>query len=393
MTMWHLTVLVSILTMIGPFTIDAYLPAFESMEADFNVPRSFMTQTLGAYFIALGASTLVWGAITDTFGRKPVILMSLGSYVIASLACAVASDYDHFLLFRIIQGLSIGGALIAGRSMVRDVLDTKDAQKVMAKAMMLFSVSPVIAPILGGFLHDLFGWRSIFWFLVIYGCVVFLYALIIAKESLDSNNKSSIRIKHVSGVYLRTLKSPHYMRLVIIFTAAFSSFFVFIAGAPTIMFDILELGPTSFYVLFLPVVTGISLGAMASNRLLSHYSATQIMHFSISAMFALSVINLSLNSILDTSIVRIVAPLALYSFCLSIMMPVITVEILNCFPNNRGSASAMQNFIQMCFNGFVVNVIVASLGVLFLNFTLAQLILMSIAFVLWLFDYKHTKSS
>lgn len=391
MSKWHLTALVTILTMIGPFTVDTYLPAFESMELDFNVPRSFLTQTLGAYFIALGASTLVWGALADTFGRKPVILLSIGSYVFASLACALATSYDQFLLFRIIQGLSIGGSLIAGRAMVRDVLDTKDAQKVMAKAMMLFSISPVLAPILGGFLHDLFGWRSIFWFLVIYGSLVFLYALIMGRESLDSKNKSSIRIKQVSSVYLRTLKNPHYIRLVLIFTASFSSFFMFIAGAPTIIFDMLELDATSFYLIFVPVVAGITLGSMTSNRLLNHFNATQIMHFSICAMFTLAFVNFGLNFIFEPSSLRIIAPLPFYSFSLSIMMPVISVEILNCFPNNRGSASAMQNFIQMCFTGFSVNIIVASLGVLIFNFTLAQVLLITIAFVLWLFDLKYTK--
>ena len=129
MTKWHLAILVSLLTMIGPFTIDTYLPAFESMEKDFNVSRALMTQTLGAYIMAFGASTLVWGALTDAIGRKPVILLSIGGYVVASLACAIASNYDQFLLFRIIQGIAVGGGLIAGRAMVRDVLDTKDAQK------------------------------------------------------------------------------------------------------------------------------------------------------------------------------------------------------------------------------------------------------------------------
>jgi len=393
MTKWHLTVLVSLLTMIGPFTIDTYLPAFASMEQDLNVTRALMTQTLGAYIMAFGASTLVWGALTDAIGRKPVILMSIGGYVVASLACAVASNYDHFLLFRILQGVAVGGALIAGRAMVRDVLDTQEAQKVMAQAMMLFSASPVVAPLFGGFLHEIFGWRSIFWFLVIYGGAVFIYAAIMVKESLDINNRSSIRIKQVTSVYIRTLKDPHYIRLVLIFTACFSSFFVFIAGAPTVIFDMLKLDVTSFYVLFIPIVSGITLGAVASNRLLNHFSAIKIMHFAICGMFGIALVNLGLNFIADISIARIMIPLALYSFCLSIIMPIISVEILNCFPNNRGSASAMQSFIQMGFNGFSINVIVASLGVLLLNFTLAQLLLMSLAFVLWMFELKSAKKS
>ncbi len=392
MTKWHLTILVSLLTMIGPFTIDAYLPAFESMEKDFSVSRALMTQTLGYYIVAFGASTLVWGAIVDGIGRKPVILLSLGAYIVTSIACALAASYEQFLLFRIFQGLSIGGALISGRAMVRDVLDTKDAQKVMAQAMMLFSVAPVIAPVLGGYLHDYFGWRSIFWFLVLFGLAVFIYAVIVLKESLAFSDRNSTRLKEVTTVYFRTLKDPHYLRLVFIFTATFSSFFVFIAGAPTIIFDILSLGTTDFYVLFFPGVAGIMLGSAASDRLLNHYSALKIMHYALLAMFALAIINLTLNFVLDISPVRVILPIALYAFCLAVIMPIVSVEILNCFPNNRGSASAMQSFIQMGFNGFTISIIVASLGSLLLNFTLAQAALMTVAIILWFVDLKSRKT-
>lgn len=390
MSKGHLAVLVSLLTMIGPFTIDAYLPAFESMEQDFEISRALMTQTLGYYIVAFGASTLIWGAVADGIGRRPVILLSVGAYILTSIACAVATNYEQFLIFRIFQGLSIGGALIAGRAMVRDVLDTKDAQKVMAQAMMLFSIAPVIAPILGGYLHDYFGWRSIFWFLVIFGTAVFIYASIITKESLAHNDRNSTRLRQVTSVYIRTLKAPHYLRLVFIFTATFASFFVFIAGAPTIIFNVLSLGTTDFYVLFVPGVTGIMLGAAASDRLLNYFPAKKIMHYALCAMFAMAVINVALNYIVDISIIRVVLPLALYAFCLSVIMPIISVEIINCFPNNRGAASAMQSFIQMGLNGLTISLLVASLGVIFFNFTIAQLLIMSIAIILWIIDLKSS---
>ena len=112
-SMWKLTLLVSLLSMIGPFTIDTYLPAFESMENDFRVTRALMTQTLGSYLMAFAISTIIWGAIADWIGRKPVILMALGSYCFASIACALASNYEQFMFFRILQGLGIRGSLIS----------------------------------------------------------------------------------------------------------------------------------------------------------------------------------------------------------------------------------------------------------------------------------------
>ena len=172
----------------------------------------------------------------------------------------------------------------------------------------------------------------------------------------------------------------------------FSSFFVFIAGSPTIIFDVLALGTTDFYVLFVPGVSGIMLGAAASDRLLNYFPAIKIMHYALIAMFALAIINFALNYFAEISILRVVLPLALYAFCLSIIMPIVSVEILNCFPNNRGAASAMQSFIQMGINGFIISLIVGALGTLFLNFTLAQISLMTFAIVLWMIDIRSSKN-
>ncbi|MEB8432934.1 multidrug effflux MFS transporter [Cocleimonas sp. KMM 6892] len=385
---WHLIILVSLMSMVGPFSIDTYLPAFESMEADLGVNRILMTKTLGAYLMAFGASTLVWGAITDWIGRKPVMIISLGSYFISSAACALASDFDHLLWLRVFQGLGVGGALIAGRAMVRDVLDTKDAQKAMAYVMMLFSAAPALAPVIGGWLHDFFGWRSIFWFLAIYGIVVMAYAVIVARESLPQENRSSIRIQEVSRVYLRTLQSPRYLRLVFILAFAFASFFVFIAGAPTLLFDVLGLEASSFYVLFVPMVSGIMLGAVVSNRLIHFLSSKQILTIFITLMLAISIFNWSLNYLAEISIVRVIGPLALYSFGLAVIMPVLTIEIINCFPNNRGSATAMQSFIQMVFNGITASFIVASLGTVLSNFIITQIVLILAAVALWLYELR-----
>ncbi len=383
---WKLTLLVSLLSMIGPFTIDTYLPAFESMEQEFSVTRALMTQTLGLYLMAFAVSTLVWGALTDWIGRKPVILMALGSYFIASIACALATSYEQFLFFRILQGLGIGGSLISGRAMVRDVLGTRDAQKVMAKAMMLFAISPAIAPIIGGWLHEAFGWRSIFWFLAFYAVSVFLFALFGIKESLKMENRNSIHIHKVSRVYLRTLSNSHYLRLVFILAASFSSFFLYVAGAPTLLFDVLKLAPTDFYILFIPVVSGIFIGSIISNRLIDRFTGRQMINIFLTSMLFVALLNLIIAHTIKPTIYSTLIPLILYSISLATIMPVLTVRIIDCFPNNRGSASAMQSFIHMGFNGLSVSFIVAILGASIMNFSYAQLSLISIAFLLWLID-------
>lgn len=376
------------LSMIGPFTIDTYLPAFESMEQSFGVSRVLMTQTLGYYLMAFAVSTLVWGAITDWIGRKPVILIALGSYAIASIGCALASNYEQFLFFRILQGLGIGGSLISGRAMVRDLLDTKEAQKVMAQAMMLFAISPAIAPLIGGWLHDAFGWRSIFWFLVMYASSVFLFSLISTQESLPRGKRNSIHILQVSRTYSKTLRNPHYLRLVFILALAFSSFFLYVAGAPTILFNILGLASTDFYILFIPVVAGIMIGAIISNFLINRLTGREMISVFLSMMLLIAILNIIITHTIEISIARILIPLTLYSLSLATIMPILSIAIIDCFPKNRGIASAMQSFIHMGFNGFSVSFIIALLGASIENFTYAQTALISVAFILWLIDSR-----
>ena len=374
--------------MIGPFTIDTYLPSFESMEQDFNVSRAFMTQTLGAYLMAFASATLAWGAFSDWLGRKPVILMALSSYFIASIGCALATSYEQFLLFRILQGLGIGGSLISARAMVRDLLDTKDAQKVMAQAMMLFAISPAIAPIIGAWLHDAFGWRSIFWFLGLYAAGTFLFSLLTSRESLPIEKRNSIHIMEVSRTYFKILGDLHYLRLVFILACAFASFFLYVAGTPTILFDILYFEPDQFYILFIPVVSGIIFGAIASNRLINSITNRQMINIFLTMMLFIAVINVLLTHVLDPSIFGLLTPLIFYSFSLATIMPIFSIMIINCFPQNRGAASAMQSFIQMGFNGIVVSFVVALLGSSMTNFSHAQISLISVAYLLWIIDSK-----
>ncbi len=387
--LWQLTLLVSLLSMIGPFSIDTYLPAFESIEQELSISRTLMTQTLGAYLIAFAVATLIWGAIADWIGRKPVILLALGGYGLASIACAMANSYEQFLLFRIMQGLAIGGSLISARAMVRDLLDTKAAQKVMSKAMMLFAISPAIAPIIGGLLHDAFGWRSIFWFLSIYAFSVLLFSLITTRESLPKLKRNSIHIVKVTKVYAKVLSNPHYLRLVFILACAFSSFFLYVAGAPTILFNVLHYQPDEFYILFIPVVSGILIGAVISNHLIGRISERQMLLVFLLAMFLIALINLLISTLFETSIITLLIPLIFYSISLATIMPLLSIMIINCFPHNRGSASAMQSFIHMGFNGISVNIIVAMLGANTQHFALAQCALISVALALWLLDQRR----
>lgn len=369
--------------MIGPFTIDTYLPSFPDIEMEFAISRALLTQSLASYLIAFALSTLVLGPLADRLGRRPIILGTLITYILASIGCASAADYSSFLAFRLLQGAAAGGGLVAGRAMIRDVFNPRDAQKAMSRVMMLFGLAPAVAPVIGGWLHDAFGWRSVFYFLAIYGSAIFCLILVRIPETLATTKRQSIHPVSVARVYGRALTHRRFQFLVFIVACYFGGMFLYVAGAPTVIFDFLRLDSNDFAVLFIPMVGGLISGAWISGRLAHSHDAEHTTRLALLVMALGTLLNSAQAQWLAPSIVTAVTPLVIYTIGIGMAMPAMTVLSLDCFPDNRGIASAMQGFIQMLGNAFISSIAVPFLSVQPGWLALGQTLLILIAWTLW----------
>lgn len=378
-----LTLIVALTTMIGPFTIDTYLPSFPAIEAEFGISRALLSQSLAFYLAAFAISTLVLGPLADRLGRRRVILGTLLFYVAASLGCALADDYGTFLFFRLMQGVAAGGGLAAGRAMIRDVYNPRDAQHAMSRVMMLFAVAPAIAPVIGGWLHDAFGWHSVFYFLALYSGVVYLLMLFLIPETLAPALRQSFHPVNVARVYGRTLVHRRFLSLVFIVSCYFGGMFLYIAGAPTVIFDFMNLESGDFAVLFVPMVAGMIAGAWLSGRLAHRWQAERTVKLALTLMALGTLLNVAQALWLPPSAVTMIAPLMLYTCGIGIAMPAMTVLSLDCFPHNRGSASAVHGFVQMLGNALIASVAVPLLSHHPSHLALGQLALVAIALLLW----------
>ena len=172
----RLALILGALAMIGPFSIDTIFPAFAVMEKALHVDKVAMQQTISMYLLGYAAMSLFHGPLSDSLGRKPVILAGIAVFTLASIGCALSTSMTQMLIFRIVQGLSAGVGLIVGRAIVRDALDGDDAQRLMSNISMIFGVAPAIAPIIGGWILGWSNWQAIFWFLSAFGLIVLLSA-------------------------------------------------------------------------------------------------------------------------------------------------------------------------------------------------------------------------
>jgi len=369
--------------MIGPFSIDTYLPSFESIEGEFSASRAMLTQTIAIYMVATAISTLFWGPLSDRIGRKKVILISLSLYSITSLACALASNYSEFLLFRVFQGIVASGGLVAGRAMVRDVYDSRNAQRVMGYVLMLFALAPTIAPIIGGWLHELFGWRSVFYFLSVYGLVNMLICSVVLNESLEVSKRQSFHPLYVFRTYIKTLLHFRFLALVLALATSFGGLFIYIAGAPTVMFDFLNLQSTDFWMQFLPMTCGIILGSFVSGKLIKFWPAQKIINFAFFIMAMGMLFNVAQANWLPAGVIWVLSPIVIYAFGVAISMPGLGIMALDCFPDNKGSAAAMQAFVQVIFAGLVAGLLLPVLSQSILAYASLQLFLLLSAVFFW----------
>jgi DHA1 family bicyclomycin/chloramphenicol resistance-like MFS transporter len=370
------------LSMVGPFSIDAYLPSFPDIEATFHISRAVLSQSLSVYLAAFAASTLLWGPLADHFGRRFVVMGSLSLYVFASIGCALAGDTAAFIGWRTLQGFTASGGMIAGRAMIRDAHDAESAHRAMAQVTLVFALAPAIAPVLGAWLHDHYGWRSVFGFLALFGILLIGLTAVI-RETLPEAQRQSVRPWVVARVYARTLQHRRFPLMILSLGFTFAGIFLYIAGAPTVIYDFLGLNADDFGVQFIPMVAGLMLGAFASGRLSHRVAPVRIVGIGFGVLAIGVVLNLVQVALFEATILFTVGPLVIYAVGTAMIMPAITILALDCFPHHRGTAASMQGFVQMLINAAVAGIAVPALHIQPHHFAIGQALFLSLALVLW----------
>ncbi|MEQ1667814.1 MAG: Bcr/CflA family efflux MFS transporter, partial [Sulfuriferula sp.] len=208
-----LAILLAGLATLGPFSIDTYMPSFPAIQASLQATPLQLQQTLSVYLFCFAIMMLFHGSLSDSFGRRPIILGSLVGFVMASLACAFAQDIHTLIILRGLQGLFAGAGMIVGRAMIRDLYAGAEAQRLMSKITMMFAVSPAIAPIIGGWLHLWFGWQSVFTFMAGLGLFLFILSYYYLPETHPPIGRQPFSFKPLIRNYHEVASHPHFLLL------------------------------------------------------------------------------------------------------------------------------------------------------------------------------------
>ena len=376
------------LAMLGPFTIDTYLPSFPAIAAEFGAGPAGLQQTLSAYFITFAVMTLFHGALSDSFGRKPVILGGLALYSIASVGCALSSDLAQLVLFRVMQGLSAGAGMVVGRAIIRDLFGGHDAQRLMALVTMIFGIAPAIAPVIGGWLQAWFGWRSIFLFLTAYGLIMLGICWLRLPESHPPSSRQPFAVAALARNYARLSRDARLMLLCAAVAFNFAGFFIYVVSAPAFIYDILGLRETQFAWLFVPGIAGIMFGAFISGRAAGRLGTGATVRAGYAVMFAAVVFNLGYSSLAAPAVPWSVLPVMVYTTGMALAMPSITLMALELHPAHRGMTASMQGFMQSFLSGVSAGALAPVLAGSAVTLALGMTGLLLVGWALWIIHQK-----
>ncbi|HYD80256.1 MAG TPA: multidrug effflux MFS transporter [Paucimonas sp.] len=379
-----LATILAALAMLGPFSIDTYLPAFPNIEQSLGASTLEVQQTLSVYMLAFGIMTLWHGALSDAFGRRNIILGWLAVFAVASLGCAAAHSVQYLWAFRILQGVSAGAGIVIGRAIIRDLHAGPAAERLLSLVTMIFSIAPAIAPILGGAIVRIFDWRSIFLFLFAYAVLLLWYCWKRLPESLPPEKRQKLSPRFLFHSYRQVFRSPlfHLKSGTVAFN--FAGLFLFISSAPAFITRHLGLGSGDFGWLFIPAVSGVFCGALTANRLAGKLSIDAQVRIGFFLLLGAAGANAAYHLFFPPALPWSVAPLFFYTFGMSIVAPGATLMVLDLFPEIRGIAASCQSSAVTILGAIVAGAVAPVLSRSTLGLAFGQLACAATALTLWL---------
>ena len=381
---WALAILLAVLGMLGPFSIDTYIPAFSAIAQSLNATPVQMQQTLSAYLFGFAFMNLFHGALSDSFGRRPVILWGLAMFTVASLGCALAQNVGQLIFFRALQGLSTGAGIVVSRAVIRDMFPPSEAQRVMSQVTIYFGVAPAVAPIIGGVIAEYLDWHSIFWFLVGVGVVLWLANWRLLPETLHVQDRQPFQVRNLMRGYWQLLTDARFLLLALASGVPFNGLFLYVLSAPAFLGDILQLRPTQFFWFFVLSIGGIMAGSWLSGRMAGKVKPKNQIMQGFRIMLGVSAINVVANALLTPNAWWSLWPVTVFAFGWALMVPVVTLLVLDLYPARRGMASSLQAVVGSTANGIVAGVVAPLVMHSALGLAVMSTAFMAVGLLAWL---------
>lgn len=344
----YILIVVGIVSAFGPFVTDFYLPALPVLAGYFDTTASLVQLTLTFSMVGLAVGQLVIGPLSDKYGRKTPLIVSLVLFCISTMGCLYAPDIYVFIFFRLLQGVSGAGGVVISKAIATDLYEGKELTHFFSILSSVQGIAPVCAPVLGGVLLEATDWKGIFRILVWIG-IVLIVALAFFKESLNDEQRQHGGVFSTFRHYIPVLRNTQFMRYVLVQAFAMGVMFTYIAASPFIFQEHFSMSPLAYSLCFGANAVAIMLGSLTVSLFPDAASALRIgtRGFGLMSLFVAAAL------IFATSVWWVEVSLFVFMLFLGVILPGSTTLALDLERKNSGNASALLGFLMFLFGGIL----------------------------------------
>ncbi|HEX5777630.1 MAG TPA: multidrug effflux MFS transporter [Xanthobacteraceae bacterium] len=347
-------IVLGLLAAVGPFAIDMYLPALPTISADLAATTAATQMTLTAFFIAFGLSQLVYGPVADMVGRKPPLYFGLAVFLAGSIGCAVAPTVAWLIFFRAVQGIGAAAVMVIPRAVIRDLHTGPEATRLMAMVMLVFSVSPILAPLAGSALIVPFGWRAVFVAVAIASVLSIVLTATLLPETRPPEERVRASFASVAGGFGQLLRHGRFLGLTFIGGFAMASFFAFLAGSSFVYIEHFGLTPTQYSFAFSINAVGFIGASQFAARLGERFGMARTVSVAVSCFATVMTLLFAVTAAGVDNLAVLIAMLFVGNAFLGLVIPTTMVLSLDDHGPIAGMASALGGTLQMLAGGLVI---------------------------------------
>ncbi len=339
--------ILGLLTALGPFSIDMYLPGFGDIAASLKTSVATVGLSLSSYFIGLSLGQLLYGPLLDRHGRKKPLYAGLTLYIVATVVCMQAKDINTLIVLRFIQAVGSCAAAVASMAMVRDLFGAKDSAKVFSLLLLVVGASPMIAPTAGGYIVAEFGWRTVFLVLLILCILITALTVFFLPETYPADKNFSLRPLPILKNFLAVLRDRQFLIYVLVEALAFAGLFAYVSGSPMVFMDIFHVDKKTYGWIFAGLSVAFIGLSQFNGLLLRRFTSQQIVRVAVIGQVVVAIIFLAGNMAGWYGLAHTIFFLFLLLTFMGFANPNAAALALAPFSKNAGSASALLGALQM----------------------------------------------
>ena len=344
---FHLILILGLLTAIGPFSIDMYLPAFPEIAKNLHTSVAQVMLSLSSFFIGISVGQLIYGPLLERFGRKKPLYAGLCIYLLASIGCAMATSVNALILFRLLQALGGCAGMVAARAIVRDLFAVKENAKIFSLLMLVVAVSPIIAPTAGGYITAAFGWRYVFITLIFVNLIILAGVYFLLPESKKPDPHFSLKAGAIIKSFGSILRHPQFYTFALTGAVAYGGLCAYVSGSPNVFMEVFRVNEKQYGWIFALIAVGIISASQVNTLALKKYSSEQIIKVATLSQSLIGITLAGLSFFGWSELYFTIFLIFLFLCCQGFIFPNASALSLAAFGHNAGSASALMGAIQM----------------------------------------------